>query len=433
MTAFRVLFVDAWRRARDRKAVAFLVILGLIVAAACSSVKFGDLVPAESLRSQLTACSVAPRADVGRDTNPFTQFFGAALKRTPRVVVRAPAAEDDLPFGLTNAVVAELELSDLDEFDRRVARWRDVHGAGAAKAAASDATSARDRADFLEAMLRGHGWETVIARPRGDEPGRFLVAAATDHPAELEGKWKLGLLFGNISIPVSETSRAQMVVILEQGIFGMFSGIIGMLILLGAFAGALPDLLQKGSLDLVLARPIGRTRVLLFTYAGAVLTVLLVTAAIFLACSLTFAVRSGHFSIAFAGCSLMATAIFAAVYPVAMVAGYLTGSGNLATVAGMGCWGLAHGLGVWRLTFDDSNALWKSLIEAAVRILPKVTDLYLLGDRWLAWTELSPQALERFKDRFPPVADAGATLGASVLFAAVVLLVTALLFRRRDC
>jgi len=76
------------------------------------------------------------------------------------------------------------------------------------------------------------------------------------------------------------------VVALQASIARILGGMLGMVVLLAAFGGALPDLLQKGALDLVLARPVGRVRLLAFLYLGSVLTVLLVTAAIFGACAL---------------------------------------------------------------------------------------------------------------------------------------------------
>ena len=434
MTAFLTLFRDAWRRARDRKTVVILFILGLLMALVCASIGFGRPVPAESLKDQLTECSAGLRGAPRHGANRLVLFLGAALRRKPTVHVRGPTAEDDLPLGLSNCTVAELELPDLDDFDRVAKRWRDATGE-TPRATTNDAApiSTRDRGDFLESMLRGHGWETVVVRPREDDEKRFLVAAATDHLADLEGSWQLGILFGSESIALSDVSPAEVVVIIEQAVFGLFAGLIGLLVLLSAFSGAMPDLLQKGQLDLVLARPIGRTRLLFYSYAGAVLTVLLVTASVFLACALTLGLRSGHFSVAFVGCALTTTAIFASLLPVAMLCGYLTRSSSLATLAAMACWGTAEALVPLRLRVLEDASHWIPVVDWAIRLMPKTSDITNLGARWFARTEFSPEAFERHKELLPLVNDPWTAYSSTALFAVVVLLITALLFRRRDC
>jgi ABC-type transport system involved in multi-copper enzyme maturation permease subunit len=433
VTAFLALFRDSWRRARDRKTVTILVVLGLLVALACASFEFGRPLPAESLKRHLSQCAVDPRLEIGRGKSPFTGLIRSVLKRSPRVTLREATAQDDLPLGLANVAVAELELPDLDDFDRLARKSWDLHGEmPAATPPQADSVaplSAQDRGEFLESMLRGHGWH-------GDDPSRFVVAAATDHLADLEGRWKLGALFGSLPIPVDDVSPSQIVVTIEQVINGFLVGFIGMLVLLAAFGGAMPDLLQKGSLDLVLARPIGRMRLLLQTYAGAILTVLLVTATIFLACALTLGLRSGHLSFAFVGCSLAATAIFAALHPVAMLVGYLTRNGNLATIAAIACWGLAGLLNGSRLFLAKQYQQppdWTKAFDWAYWIAPKTSDIANLSNLWLARIGYSPQAYERFKGQIPLVADPATAFGSTALFAAVVLLITALLFRRRDC
>jgi ABC-type transport system involved in multi-copper enzyme maturation permease subunit len=440
VTSFLALFRDAWRRARDRKTVTILVVVGLIVALLCASFEFGRPVPTESLKRHLSECAVDPRPSIGHGKSSIASWVRSALKQQPRITAREPTAEDDLPLGLANVAVAELEVADLDDLDRLVRKSWDSQGETPAaeprKADAAAQLSNQDRGEFLESMLRGHGWETVLVRPQGDDPSRFLVAAATDHLTDLEGRWRLGALFGSVPIPINDMSPSQMVVTIEQVIAGVVVGFIGMLVLLAAFGGAMPDLLQKGSLDLVLARPIGRTRLLLYTYAGAVLTVLLVTATIFLACALTLGVRSGHLSLAFVGCALAATAIFAALFPVAMLFGYLTRNGNIATIAAVACWGLAgllNGSRIFITTRYEHPPDWTKAIDWAYWIAPKTSDIANLGAVWLARTEYSPQAFERFKAQFPLVPDAASACSSTAIFAAVILLITALLFRRRDC
>jgi ABC-type transport system involved in multi-copper enzyme maturation permease subunit len=389
----------------------------------------------------LTTFSIDSHRPFGGAGRPFN-MRGAELKRPLVVTARDPVAEDDLPQGLANVAVAEIELSDLSDFDRLARRWQADSSEKSTKPSLRDVDGTpltpREREQFIEGMLREHGWETVVARPHGDDDSRFLVAAATDHLADLEGNWDLSILFGAKTIQMPVSTPAEVVVTVEVSIADNFVGLIGMLIFLAAFSGAVPDLLQKGSLDLVLARPVGRARVLLCTYAGSVLTVLLVSAAIFAACALALGVRSGFYSLAFVGCALPAAAVFAMLQPVAMLFGLLTRNSTLAMLASVGFWGLAKAIATIRILLVNEGveaATWKRLVDGLYWIAPKTSEMALLDLTMVGKMQLSPAAFERLLQVLPQEVakpDWWFIGGSSALFAAIVLALTILIFRRRD-
>lgn len=432
MTAFLALFGDAWRRARDRRSVLGLFLLGLLVAVFCASLEFSQPEPRAALRSHLENFSAPSRSR----SESFMNLLG--LKRKPHVDVRAPAAEDDLPLGLDHVAVADFEIQDVDDFDR-LARDAPAHGARGAppRGGSGPPLTARQRMDFVAEVLRGRGWETVITRAHDEAGASLFVAAATDHLSELEGSWKLRLFFRAFESKIESASPAETVVGLQAGIARLLGEMIGMVVLLAAFGGALPDLLQKGALDLVLARPVGRVRLLAFLYLGAVLTVFLVMAAIFGACALTMGIRSGHYSSALLECALTTTANFAAIFPVALLVGLVTRSGTLSSLMAVVAYSLAGLVGgireQWAETGFALTATWKSVLDTAWWIAPKTSELSNLGLLRLGRAELSPMAFERFRQHVPEVADIATTLGTTALFAAVVLAIAALLFRSRDC
>jgi ABC-type transport system involved in multi-copper enzyme maturation permease subunit len=288
--------------------------------------------------------------------------------------------------------------------------------------------------DAIAGYLRDRGWETVITRARDDAGASLFVAASTENLAELEGKWRFKLFFGAAAVPIDSMSPAEVVIDVQRTVARLLAGMFGMLILLLAFGSTLPDLMQKGSLDLLLARPIGRTRLLLFTYAGAVLTVLLVTAAIYGVCAVTLGLRSGHFSWAFVACALPTTAVFAAVFPVAMLVGLVTRNGNFAALAALVCYGAAD-VAARRTQFVEVgfvNDSWKPVLEVLWWITPKTGEIETLGALSLGRSELSAAGFERFRQQLPAAADMATAYGTTALFAAFFLGATILLFRRRD-
>jgi len=424
--AFLALFGDAWRRARDRRSVVVLLFVALLVAVFCASLEFTNPDPRESLKSHLE--SFCQRIRHGPAS------FGVVLKlrRMPRVDARAPAAEDDLPLGLDHVAVADLEIADLEDFDHvaralsgRSGPWRDAAP-----------LTARQRMDAIAGYLRDRGWETVITRARDDAGASLFVAASTEHLAELEGRWRFKALFGAVDVPIDSMTPAEVVIDVQRTVARLLAGMFGMLVLLLAFGGTLPDLMQKGSLDLLLARPIGRARLLLFTYAGAVLTVLLVTAVIYGVCAVTLGLRSGHFSWAFVANALPTTAIFAAVFPVAMLVGVVTRHGNFAAVAALACYGAADVVAALRTQIVEpalvNGSMWKPALEILWWITPKTGEIATLGALSLGRSELSAAGFERFRQQLPAAADAATAYGTTALFAAFFLGATILLFRRRD-
>jgi len=424
--AFLALFGDAWRRARDRRSVVVLLLVALLVAAFCASLEFAHPDPRESLKNQLENFSRRTRR------GPASFMNVATLRRMPRVDARAPAAEDDLPLGLDHVAVADLEIADLEDFDRVARSLRG--GSGPGRGAAP--LTVRQRMDAIAGFLRDRGWETVITRARDDAGASLFVAASTEHLAELEGKWRFKLFFGAAEVPIDSMSPAEVVLDVQRTVARLLAGVAGMLVLLLAFGSTLPDLMQKGSLDLLLARPIGRARLLLFTYAGAVLAVLLVTASIYGVCAVTLGLRSGHFSAAFVAAALPTTAVFAAVFPVAMLVGLVTRNGNFAALAALACYGAADVVASVREKFVESGiadeSTWKPVLEILWWITPKTGEIATLGALSLGRSELSAAGFERFRQQLPAAADMATPYGTTALFAAFFLGATILLFRRRD-
>ena len=433
MIAFLALFGDAWRRARDRRSVGVLLFVAALVAAFCASLEFTNPDPRESLKNHLENFSLRTRH------GPASFGIIHKLRRMPRVDARAPAAEDDLPLGLDHVAVADLEIADLDDFDgvARALPGRSGPGRPAApRDRSSQPLTARQRMDAIAGYLRDRGWETVITRARDDAGASLFVAASTEHLSELEGKWRFKLLFGAGEVPIDSMTPAEVVIDVQRTMARLLAGMFGMLVLLLAFGGTLPDLMQKGSLDLLLARPIGRARLLLFTYAGAVLTVLLVTAVIYGVCAVTLSLRSGHFSWAFVACALPTTTVFAAVFPVAMLVGVVTRHGNFAALAALACYGAADVVASLRTQFVDAGvvngSMWKTVLEILWWITLKTGEIATLGVLRLGRSELSAAGFERFRQQFPAAADALTAYGTTALFAAFFLGATILLFRRRD-
>lgn len=435
MTAFLALFRDALRESLDRRAVQFLVVLGLLLALVCGSLSFTlpdvDAVLAQQAREIGTFRRMGLRGGQISTRTPVEPEVG---------VVRAAVAEDDLPGGIEEARVVELRFERVSELDDLVSMWRAFKVRGPlnerdeAPLQGAPITTG-DRSDFLRERLESAGFADVLARTIEGDERAWRVAASCPRPVELSGKWMLGIAFGAFEQEIDVMSPAEFIVALELGIANGFVGFFGMLILLSTFARGVPELVRKGTLDLVLARPLGRARIILYRYAADVLTVLAVATLIFGACSVALGVRSSFFNPNFVACALPATAIFAMLFPVAMLLGIATRNTSLATLGAALCWFLASMIAGGREAlrmFGKAPSSWSKALDVAYWIVPKPSDVGKLNELFLARSSLSPAAVARVLELHRVEVDWWYSGGTSALFAGAMLALTVLVFHTRD-
>ncbi len=362
---------------------------------------------------------------------------------------RAPQPEDDFPLGIEGLRVLELEFTDTRALDDLCAAWRSMEQApargspGALKAVGTGATEERapepvgpdEHREFLEAQFRAAGFDPVLVRPDREQPRRFVIGAGVERPLELRGACQVSWFFGAFTTELEDRSQAELLAELQAVVAERFAGFLGVLILLSTFASALPDLLQKGRFDLLLARPVGRVRLILFKYLGALLFVLLLWTLLFSGCCVAVGVTTGFWRFGLIGCALTCTLVFAAIYPVAMLVGAATRHVTLASLAGLLAWGLEGVVQALRMAIEmgqiDQASRWKPLIDGAYWILPKSSDLAQLNHWMLARDHLTAESAQRLLGA-APVVDWWFAGGTTALFTAGMVALSCLYVARRD-
>ena len=195
-------------------------------------------------------------------------------------------------------------------------------------------------------------------------------------------------------------------------------------------------MLQKGTLDLVLARPIGRAKLLLAKYLGGCWFVFLMASVLISGAWLAFALRLGYWSPWFLLTVLVVTAQFAVPYSVAVLVGVWSRSSGVSALAAIAIWMISGAIVEWRTVvktgvFQQADWLNNSL-EVIYTILPKTADVSALNQRLLARAYLSPEALQRVGLTKLPHVDPWFSFGTTAAFVAVVLGLACWMFRRRD-
>jgi ABC-type transport system involved in multi-copper enzyme maturation permease subunit len=111
-------------------------------------------------------------------------------------------------------------------------------------------------------------------------------------------------------------------------------------------AGFIPNMLAKGSLDLLASKPIGRSTLLVYKYIGGLTFMFLLTAFTVLGVWVAIGVRSGIWSTNFLAIIPILTLYFAVLYAVSTLAAVLTRNTLVAILLTGLAWGVFYGIGL---------------------------------------------------------------------------------------
>ena len=432
MRQFLAILGDSFREAADRRALLVLLALSLLPIGLCASLGFDSDPPEAVLRRQIDEFGTFRRASLGTTTTE-SNGSGTELRALRQL------EDDQLGAALQGGLTFELAFAGQHELPRLAARWFRFHGEPGF--AEDDEASWPARVDdspreqiFLERRIAQFGWDHVAVRPSAD-PKVWQVAVRSEHPYELAGGLKVSAGFGAIELPVRGMTLAEFVVALQSGLAQVLVGFVGMLIALSATSAFVPNMLQKGRLDLVLARPIGRARLLLTKYLGGLWFVTCLATFVIGGCWLGLTLGSGYSNPWFLLSIATLVTAFAVLYSVSVLVGVLTCSSGIATLVALAVWFLGSVVVGARHAVDafgsDVPAWLGDGLEVAYLVLPKIEDLDLLSTSLLARAHLSDAARTRILGVLPEV-DWAFSLGSTAAFTAAMLALAVLAFRRRD-
>ncbi len=277
----------------------------------------------------------------------------------------------------------------------------------------------------------------------------------------------LGVLFA-FELPIPTTLRDG-VYTLEKRLVNDVGAWVLLLVSVVVTAGFVPDMLRKGAADLLIAKPIGRGRLLAYKYLGGLIFVFILTAVTVGGVWAVVGVRTGLWSPNFLALIPVLTFYFAVLYAVSVLSAVLTRSTLVAILATLVAWAVFFGVGWGNHQLDSlvkmdaelrakmeeaargggageeqdvprppsPDSLWKPhpALDYTVRglyaVLPRAYDLDDRMIRLIAEGVLTDAELKARKmtDPLPPW---WATLGVSAAFIAVVLGLAAWRFSTRD-
>jgi ABC-type transport system involved in multi-copper enzyme maturation permease subunit len=202
----------------------------------------------------------------------------------------------------------------------------------------------------------------------------------------------------------------------------------------------IPNMLHKGTIDLLLAKPIGRARLLLYKYIGG-LTFMFVNSSVAVGgVWFILSVRSGLWSPGFLLSILVLTFFFAILYSVSTLVGVLTRSAVLSILASCLMWFLFVVVGKTYFVFHampEAVAKVPDFVHKAVNgahaVTPRTSDLDYLMMKILTQSLLSEAEIQRVPGlRMMPEFSWAESLGVSGAFIAVMLTLACWRFSVRD-
>ncbi|MCE9564147.1 MAG: ABC transporter permease [Planctomycetes bacterium] len=265
------------------------------------------------------------------------------------------------------------------------------------------------------------------------------------------------ILFG-VRVPFYSRTLRTLVYRVENSLVNFAGGIALLLIGVVVTAGFVPNLLRKGTLDLYIVKPIGRSELLVYKYVGGLIFVFVLTSVTVLGVWLVIGLRTGMWSLEFLLVIPILTLYFAILYAVSVFIGVLTRNALVAILASLFAWGLLMLVGTLNdeikkvrhqeakirqvLAANDSSddsgrsALglprWvETGLHVLSRALPRGWDLDTQAARGIARGVLTEQEVKKdgLDEPLPPW---GETVGVSVVWIGILLGLACWRFETRD-
>ncbi|HTU21344.1 MAG TPA: ABC transporter permease subunit [Gemmataceae bacterium] len=214
---------------------------------------------------------------------------------------------------------------------------------------------------------------------------------------------KATLLFGAVPLGSSEKPGQLVYRIFSWGVGVVGAGVIMVLsCIITAFY--IPNMLRKGTIDLLLAKPIHRATLLIYKYIGGLLFVFLNTSVLIGGLWLILGLRGGIWSASYLFIILVLTFEFAFFYALSALMAVLTRSAVVSILICFVTWGVLWGLGWaywWADCKQDPSAVQESTVATVVRVVhtaaPHYLDLDWLSDKLIQENLLSLSEGERVK------------------------------------
>lgn len=360
---------------------------------------------------------------------------------------------------ITENNVTRDDLTKGDSFRQTVAAWAQAAGKTTEVQAAgkkiefggmAQATPEEQKAvtsEMMEEFLKNQfsvnaGMDATVKRIEGDlkEPSYAFDVTTTGGSAVRGWPHTTKIFFGTVTIDRS-TSLGFMLWVIQDQIINGLGGAVALLIGLIITAFFIPNMLRKGSVDLFISKPIGRSQLLIYKYIGGLTFVLLVTTFTVGGIWIVFGLRSGYWNPNFLAVIPILTFTFAIIYAMSTLIAVFTRSAIAAMIVSIGFMLVLYIVGQVKTIFDtirleersDRMPEWSfTLVDTLNNVLPRYKDLDKLTSKLIAEGTLTLGEQRMTGLGMIQLPSWTGTFGVSLAFIALVLLISCWRFNKRD-
>jgi ABC-type transport system involved in multi-copper enzyme maturation permease subunit len=274
------------------------------------------------------------------------------------------------------------------------------------------------------------------------------------------GGTKVSILFGLWEVdterfsPLTVLGRSRVAGIVVYGLLNLFLGRLGITLMIIATAGAFPAMMEKGAIDVLLGKPISRTRLFLYKYLSG-MTFVVIQATLFV--GLTFLVVGWRWGVWVPGYFVsipLLVLLFSYIYCVSVLVAVIMRSTIAAILLSIASWvvfGLVQQAPGFFEQFPElqTHATAYRAVRVVSWIPPKTGDIIYLAARCAnagtsldsvppsvlsSETDEDRQAIQRGQDWEETQLELSPlySIGSSLLFEAVIVLIALRKFSRAD-
>lgn len=297
-------------------------------------------------------------------------------------------------------------------------------------------------ADFIKNQFLVHGDipGVTVTRRAGAAKPNYEFDVEADVPAGTKG-WPHAIKYFFGQLTFTESRAFGPAVYFVQDILvntiGASVTLLVAVVLTGFF---IPNMLRKGSLDLLIAKPIARWQILLYKFVGGLLFMLMVSGLAVGGVWLVMAVRTGNWNPTFLLSIPILTFAFGILYALSTLTAVLTRSAIAAIVVTalflVFMWGSATVklfADAWRMAVakeEDKKGLAYTIIDGTYYALPRYNDMLKLNGQTMV-ESYCPQSMAKMGRRGDQPSW-GPAVGISLAYVGVFLSLAYVRFTTRD-
>jgi hypothetical protein len=162
------------------------------------------------------------------------------------------------------------------------------------------------------------------------------------------------LFFGLVPIPIFQGPLADLVDVVADKIIGTFGAAVMMLLSVIITASFIPNMLYKGTIDLLLAKPIHRPFLLIYKFIGGLTFMFLNTVVIMAGLWIVLGLQTHVWINGLLLCIFLFTFQFAIFYAISTLLGVLTRNSIVAILTCVAAWAVLFGVG-WGYRYVDAR------------------------------------------------------------------------------